>query len=605
MNPSEGTEPTPTPREQRDEIAPSLPPAPPVTETELADLLANGKVAEFNERRGRGPYKFQGLKFKGLDLQGVILDFCEFENCEFRSCSLTKASLLKATFLKTLIQDSNLDGLGGEKSKFQQCTIIRSPFRNSELGSSQFSQTKFSWANFAGSRMDDATLERCIILNGDFEKINAPKLAVLQCRMEGVTFAGAHLKEAHFIQINTVDAKFQAAHLIGCRFGGSWFEGAFSAEGAFISSGALTSSMFPSVTWDSGAVLNSVNVNQPPVPGVFESLAPEKVTVKELINGMPGTDKELYEGALARLSALVGLDEVKNEVQELAAVLRVNRQREAMGLSTHTGTLHYVFSGPPGTGKTTVARILGDVLKSLGYLSKGHFVETDRAGLVGRYLGETAVKTKAAVEKAIGGVLFIDEAYALTPDEQQDIYAQEAVSTLLKIMEDKRTDLVVIAAGYDSEMERFIKYNPGLQSRFANRMKFRSLDAKSLTEVFVDLMNTSSYVTDQDTLTALSQMFGMIREKQGGEFGNARAVRNVFDKMIRLQSARLVKEAGEPDITRFNTLTFEDLPTKEFLNITVERFRQMVDKDQALPYEADLGVFIDPKLGFKGYHFPN
>jgi SpoVK/Ycf46/Vps4 family AAA+-type ATPase len=276
-----------------------------------------------------------------------------------------------------------------------------------------------------------------------------------------------------------------------------------------------------------------------------------------------------------------------------------------MGLSTHTGTLHYVFSGPPGTGKTTVARILGDVLKSLGYLSKGHFVETDRAGLVGRYLGETAVKTKAAVEKAIGGVLFIDEAYALTPDEQQDIYAQEAVSTLLKIMEDKRTDLVVIAAGYDSEMERFIKYNPGLQSRFANRMKFRSLDAKSLTEVFVDLMNTSSYVTDQDTLTALSQMFGMIREKQGGEFGNARAVRNVFDKMIRLQSARLVKEAGEPDITRFNTLTFEDLPTKEFLNITVERFRQMVDKDQALPYEADLGVFIDPKLGFKGYHFPN
>lgn len=605
MNPSEGSNQSPFAREQRDEGAPTLPPAPPVTAVELADLLMSGKVKEFNDRRGRGPYKFEGLKFKRLDLQGVVLDSCRFENCEFTSCTLTKASLVRTTFLLTKIEDSNFEGVNGARSEFQNCTIARTPFRNSDLTFSRYSLTSFLWTYFERSHLAGAYFERCDVHTTEFKRVNAQGLMMRQCQMVEVNFTGAHLKEGEFLRTNAIHANFDCANLVHCRFEASWWGGDFSAQEAYLSAGALTAAMFDSTTWDGGAVLRSANVNEPPPAGVFESLAPEKVSLKELMNGIPGTDQKLYDDALARLSALVGLAEVKTEVQELAAILLINRQREAMGLSTLHGTLHYVFSGPPGTGKSTVARILGDVLKSLGYLSKGQFVETDRAGLVGRYLGETAVKTKAAVEKAVGGVLFIDEAYSLTLREQQDPYGQEAVATLLKIMEDKRSDLVVIAAGYDNKMEQFINSNPGLQSRFANRVKFRSLDAKSLTDVFVDLMTASSYVTDGDTLTAVSQMCEMIREKEGEAFGNARTVRNVFEKMARLQAARLVREGGAPDIARFKTLKFEDLPTQGLLNISVERFRQMVDWSQPSSHATDFSARIDPDLGFEGDHFAN
>jgi stage V sporulation protein K len=605
MNPSEGTKQTPNPQEQRDESVPALPARPPATEVELADLLLTGKVMEFNSLRGQGPYTFKGSIFKNMDLQGVNLDFCHFQECEFQRCALTKASLRATTFWKTHIQDSNLDGLVAGNSKFHQCFISDSPIRNSDLRGSEFCASIFLGVSFSGSLMGQSVFERCEIKTGALEKINAPKMKVVMCSVKDVSFSGAHLRDGDFRQSRIEDANLQGANLVGCNFNASRWEGTFVADGAFLTRGALSATMFHPSTWRMGALLNQVNVDGTPPAEVFESLTPTEVAIKVLIHGTPGTDQILYDDALLRLSALVGLDEVKSEVRELAAFLCINRQREALGLSTHKGALHYVFAGPPGTGKTTVARILGDVLKSLGYLSKGQFVETNRADLVGRFMGETAVKTTAAVQRAVGGVLFIDEAYALTPGSEQDTYAQEAVSTLLKIMEDKRHDLVVIVAGYDNQMERFIRCNPGLVSRFANRLRFRSLEAKALTDVFVGLMKASSYVTDADTLIGVCQMCEMIREREGREFGNARTVRNVFEKMVRLQSARLVKEGGAPDIARFALLTFEDLPTKEFLNITVTRFRQMVDRQEISPYKADPGVLLDPTRESHGYDLPN
>jgi SpoVK/Ycf46/Vps4 family AAA+-type ATPase len=323
-----------------------------------------------------------------------------------------------------------------------------------------------------------------------------------------------------------------------------------------------------------------------------------------LIDEIPGTDQKLYDQAMRQLGKLAGLEEIKREFQELVAVLRINKQRAHLGLSSEPPLSHYIFSGPPGTGKTTVARILGSILKSLGYLSKGQFVETDRAGLIGRYLGETAVKTTKVVEQALGGVLFIDEAYALASKHELDSYSTEAVATLLKLMEDKRKEFVVIAAGYGAEMRTFIESNPGLESRFSQHVQFGSYSAQALTEIFAGFMANSGFLADAETTKGVSRLLEMLKERGTERFGNARVVRVLFDKMTRRQSVRLLKEEGVAEKVRFSTFTFEDIPCEEMLSVSNERLRELVNDPAALS-SNEPQVFIDPKIAFRGAFFAN
>lgn len=258
------------------------------------------------------------------------------------------------------------------------------------------------------------------------------------------------------------------------------------------------------------------------------------------------------------LDELIGLGNVKNEVRTLANFVKVQKQREAQGLKTPKMSYHLVFTGSPGTGKTTVARIVARIYKDLGVLKKGHTVETDRSGLVANYVGQTATKTNAVVDSALNGVLFIDEAYALVPENNSQDYGLEAISTLLKRMEDDRDKLVVIIAGYTNEMKRFIDSNPGLQSRFNRYIDFPDYSASELADIFMMYLRKNQYNITPAAEELLKEKLDYAVEHKDRNFGNARYVRNMFEKSIQEQANRLsnVSNATKSQLTE---LTEEDI----------------------------------------------
>lgn len=274
----------------------------------------------------------------------------------------------------------------------------------------------------------------------------------------------------------------------------------------------------------------------------------DSVVVNQPLEGDPY--KELDE--------LIGLNDVKREVRTLANFVKVQKQREAKGLKNPKMSYHLVFTGSPGTGKTTVARIVARIYKDLGVLKSGHTVETDRSGLVANYVGQTATKTNAIVDSALNGVLFIDEAYALVPENSQNDYGLEAISTLLKRMEDDRDKLVVIIAGYTNEMKRFIDANPGLQSRFNRYIDFPDYTPLELTDIFKMYMNKNQYTLAKDAEAYLREQLEYAVAHKDHNFGNARYARNVFEKSIQAQANRL---EGKSDLSKeqLTELTIDDL----------------------------------------------
>ncbi len=244
------------------------------------------------------------------------------------------------------------------------------------------------------------------------------------------------------------------------------------------------------------------------------------------------------EDPMLQLNELVGLKQVKSELQTLTRFIEVNQKRREAGLRVANISYHCVFAGNPGTGKTTVARILAGIYKQLGILKKGQLVETDRSGLVAEYVGQTAVKTNKIIDKAIGGVLFIDEAYTLAQGGEQD-YGREAIATLLKRMEDDRDRLVVILAGYTNEIEEFINSNPGLRSRFNRYVHFEDYTEDELFQIFLLQAKKYDYQLDVEAEAALHALLKEKVANKQKDFGNARYVRNLFEKVIENQAVRL------------------------------------------------------------------
>jgi len=271
---------------------------------------------------------------------------------------------------------------------------------------------------------------------------------------------------------------------------------------------------------------------------------------------------ENIEDLKKELHTYIGLENVKKEVETLINLVNVQKLRKENGLPVNDLSLHMVFSGNPGTGKTMIARLMARIYKSLGILSKGQLVEVDRSGLVAGYVGQTAIKTSEVIEKAKGGVLFIDEAYALTNRGGND-YGQEAVDTLLKAMEDNRDDLIVIVAGYIELMQEFIRSNPGLESRFNRFLHFPDYSIDEMIAIFDMRCEQNGYTLAEDARPLLREVI-KLESADVKSFGNARGIRNLFERAVTAQANRLAMDSGitKKDLMMFTTDDIRKLTEK-------------------------------------------
>lgn len=539
------------------------------------ELLRAGKIEEFNSLRPAGRLDMRGLDLTGANLAGADLRYADLTRAVFHKADLTGAKVQHAILDRSDLSNTKLDGAQflGAFLRYSDLRDVQSAkavdlrganLRGAELSGGNFSGALFSDAvlisatlergNFSGAEMERVHLGGAVLTRANFEKANLSKARLFQSNGQDINFSGANLCEAIALQasFSSSNRPLSEDKVQRTSFDGAWTRGMQRDE-------AL-----------SAELLHGAIADKFPPEGTFKT-SPDPVDEKILVDGIPGTDKVLYDAAMEELNELVGLKEVKQYIKNMMSLLKASQSRGQFGLPKLDYTLHRAYTGNPGTGKTTVARIQSKLLFSLGCLSKGHLVETDKTGLIAGYQGQTLEKTNNLVNSAIGGSLLIDEAYALT-NSKDDSYAKDALAVLTKRLEDDRDKFCCLVCGYTKQMREFMRANPGLFDRFDDFVEFPDYTSGELVDIMKLRLAKKHFRVDAEFLAASSVLFAARKAQQGETFSNGRAVRKAEEKMEMLHSVRIDSEGKLKDRESLVSPRIDDLPFEKLVKTKLSEF---------------------------------
>lgn len=543
----------------------------------LKELLQNGKVEEFN--RLRLP---EAIDLTGIDLTGRVLD-----GVDFRDCDLTRAILKGTSLSGAMLQHANLnhadlrfailDGasffeIQGEHLDLSGTrSAVRADFRRALLSDCNLTDGIFDGAVFDGANIASASLAGASFSHASLAEFEGERTNLTGSLLSEASFFHANLSGAILFHANGWNVNFEQSNLVG----------AVAKHATFLSSNEERADKSIIRTSFDGAwvkdlvhdgfnskenLLLKARPNELPPEGEFEK-APDPDKGFQLVHGIPGSNAKVFYGALNDLDQLIGLGDIKSLIERQVDVLVASLARKQRGLAELDLGMNFIFTGDPGTGKTTVARIISQINHGLGMLKKGHLIETDKSGLVAGYLGQTPGEVKKRLNEAMDGTLFADEIYQL----QDDAYSKDAISVLLKGMEDSRDRLSVIFAGYAKEMESFIRQNSGLASRVNLIVHFPSYSNGELVEITKSLLNKKHFGWDSELLAATSAFFTMLQEQRRVEnlsWANAREAReSLVNQTTAFWAGRIRRENLVDDYEALSRIGTADLPFKLFFGV--------------------------------------
>jgi stage V sporulation protein K len=570
--------------------------------TILIKLLEEGKIQEFNQMRPAGRLDLSGICLAKRNLSGVDFRYCELSRADLRNVDLSHALLQHATLDRT-----NLEGSTLTEAKFFEAVLTHVNLKRvKDAGCAQFVKADLSYSELQESKFDNAVfteakLNMSHLEHASFKRSLMSKAQLARTVVNHTIFEGAILDEARFYQARGRDVNFKNAILVGAEAVGS----EFTSSKQKLENGIVLQSTFEGA-WTQdfvhrGAIADAILANSKRHGLPPKEALPNNPIVdqgKVLIDGLPNTDKVLYDAGMSELNKLIGLKDFKALVPQLLSHIKVSLAREQMGLPGFDRKLHYVLVGPPGVGKTTCARIMGKLFRSLGVLSEGHVIETDKSGFISGYAGQTLSKTNELIDDALGGVLIADEIYALT-DTKNDDYAKDAIVVMVKRMWDDRFKFSAFFLGYPKQMKDFIAANPGFDRRLAGIIEFPPNTSGELVDIFKMKMKKYSMDYSPAMLGYVSAILAINKELKQERFGNAGTVENLVEDLSKRMSQRIDREGLIGSKKALIEATLQDLPSEIFAKLSIS---ELPDIDSLRWVDASGKEFryneIDPKNEF-------
>ncbi len=547
---------------------------------EVIEALLNGDVAKFNEIRPAGRLELSGIDLSKRSLVGIDLRYCELSRANFRGADLSGALLQNSNLSRAILEGTTLTDAKLVNSNLEYSNLSRVvDARGAQFANSVLAYADMKHSNFDGSLFDDAKAPMADLSHSNFRGASMPRMVLGRAIVHMATFDGALMSEARLFQARGKDVSFKGTILIGAEA----TESQFSSSNQKADGDKVLQTTFEGA-WTDGFIHNNAiapellaKANDQGFPP--EGLLPKSAEVdkgKVLIDNIPGTDKVLFDSAMAELNSLIGLQAFKKMIPELFSHLKVSLARERLGLPAFERKLHYVVVGPPGVGKTTCSRIMGKLFRAMGLLKDGHVIETDKSGVIAGYAGQTLSKTNELVDDALGGSLILDEIYALTESKNDD-YAKDAIVVLVKRLWDDRKEFAAFFLGYPGPMKDFIAANPGFDRRMAGIIELPPNTSGELVQIFSSKMKKMALSYDTEMLAQVSVIMAIHKELKQERFGNAGAVENFVEDLSKQMSSRLNREGSLNDKVKLTTATAEDIPVDKYAKLPFDKLPRLTD----------------------------